>query len=197
MNEKNQIVDNPLLLTSLFSEGIFYIPTEGIAKIDEAIQIENQQVELSTDEVNEVVIEKEITQKSVEIKKIELPESTVINIIIDPEMVHWPEKLTEPLTKMMGAIRLDGKPLILSDFAVYNLTLFPEVTDISKFISELNSNRVLIWSTNLKTEAFQTINSEYILANKQVLWLKDVLDVMSNNESKMEAWIPMKKFFKM
>ena len=98
---------------------------------------------------------------------------------------------------MMGAIRLDGKPLNLSDFAVFNLTLYPEVTDISKFISELNSDRVLIWSTNLKTEAFQTINSEYILANKQVLWLKDVLDVMANNESKMEAWIPMKKFFKM
>ena len=28
MSEKKQIVDNPLLLTSLFSEGIFYIPTE-------------------------------------------------------------------------------------------------------------------------------------------------------------------------
>ena len=197
MNEKNQIVDNPLLLTSLFSGGVFYIPTEGIAKIDEAIQIENQQVELLTQQDNEVEIEKEITQKSVEIKKIEIPVSTVVNIIIDPEMVHWPEKLTEPLTKMMGAIRLDGKPLNLSDFAVFNLTLYPEVTDISKFISELNSDRVLIWSTNLKTEAFQTINSEYILANKQVLWLKDVLDVMANNESKMEAWIPMKKFFKM
>jgi len=80
---------------------------------------------------------------------------------------------------------------------VYNLTLFPEVTDISKFISELNTQRILIWSTNLKTEVFQTINSEYLLANKQVLWLKDVLDVMANNESKMEAWILMKKFFKM
>jgi hypothetical protein len=98
---------------------------------------------------------------------------------------------------MMGALRIDGKPLALADFAVYNLTLFPEVTDISKFISELNTQRVLIWSTKLNTEAFQIINAEYSLANKQVLWLKDVLDVMANNESKMEAWIAMKKFFKM
>jgi len=197
MSEKIQIVDNPLLLTSLFSEGIFYIPTEKKSLEKELVNIENQQVEV-LDNVSEIVeIQKEITQNIVEIKKIEIPLSTVVNIIIDVELAHWPEKFTEPLTKMMGALRIDGKPLTLADFAVYNLTLFPEVTDISKFISELNTQRILIWSTNLKTEVFQTINSEYLLANKQVLWLKDVLDVMANNESKMEAWILMKKFFKM
>ena len=197
MNEKIQIVDNPLLLTSLFSEGIFYIPTEKKDIAEEVVTLENQQVEVLKNETENIEIEKEIAQNLVEIKKIEIPESTVVNIIIDPELAHWPEKLNEPLKKMMGALRIDGKPLTLADFAVYNLTLFPEVTDISKFISELNTQRVLIWSTKLKTEAFQIINAEYILANKQVLWLKDVLDVMANNESKMEAWIAMKKFFKM
>jgi hypothetical protein len=197
MNEKIQIVDNPLLLTSLFSGGIFHIPSDEKVLQDEVINSENQQVEVSNNESGNVEIEKEINQNLVEIKKIEIPVSTVINIIIDAELAHWPEKLNLPLSKMMGAIRIDGKPLALADFAVYNLSLFPEVKDISKFISDLNTNRVLIWSTNLKTEAFQTINSEYILANKQVLWLKDVLDVMANNESKMEAWILMKKFFKM
>ncbi len=197
MNEKIQIVDNPLLLTSLFSEGVFYIPTENKVIAEEVVKVENQQVEVSQIENVNVEIEQEITQNIPEIKKIELPESTVVNIIIDTELVHWPEKLNEPIKKMMGALRIDGKPLTLADFSVYNLTLFPEVKDISKFISDLNTKRVLIWSTNLKTEAFQTINAEYSLANKQVLWLKDVLDVMANNESKMEAWIPMKKFFKM
>lgn len=197
MNEKIQIVDNPLLLTSLFSGGIFYIPTENKGEAEEVVDSENQQVEVLNIETLNEEIEEKMAQDLVEIKKIELPESTLVNIIIDAELAHWPEKFNGPLTKLMGAIRIDGKPLALADFSVYNLTLFPEVTDISKFISELNTNRVLIWSTNLKTEAFQTINSEYILANKQVLWLKDVLDVMSNNESKMEAWIPMKKFFKM
>lgn len=197
MSEKIQIVDNPLLLTSLFSGGIFYVPTENKVIEEEVLKLENQQVEVLSNESENVEIEKEITQNIVEIKKTELPVSKVVNIIIDAELAHWPEKFNEPLTKMMGALRIDGKPLTLSDFAVYNLTLFPEVTDISKFISELNTQRVLIWSTNRKTEVFQTINSEYIIANKQVLWLKDVLDVMSNNESKMEAWIPMKKFFKM
>lgn len=197
MNEKIQIVDNPLLLTSLFSGGIFYIPTENKSVSEEVVNSENQQVEVLINETENVEIEQEIAQNVVEIKKIELPESTVVNIIIDAELAHWPEKLNEPLTKMMGALRIDGKPLTLADFAVYNLSMFPEVNDISKFISELNTQRVLIWSTKLKTEAFQTINAEYTLANKQVLWLKDVLDVMSNNESKMEAWIPMKKFFKM
>jgi hypothetical protein len=197
MNEKIQIVDNPLLLTSLFSGGIFYIPTENKSVSEEVVNSENQQVEVLINKTENVEIEQEIAQNVVEIKKIELPESTVVNIIIDAELAHWPEKLNEPLTKMMGALRIDGKPLTLADFAVYNLSMFPEVNDISKFISELNTQRVLIWSTKLKTEAFQTINAEYTLANKQVLWLKDVLDVMSNNESKMEAWIPMKKFFKM
>jgi len=197
MNEKIQIVDNPLLLTSLFSGGIFYIPTENKGIAEEVVKVENQQVEVSEIETINVEIEQEITQNIVEIKKIEIPESTVVNIIIDTELAHWPEKLNEPIKKMMGALRIDGKPLTLADFSVYNLTLFPEVKDISKFISDLNTKRVLIWSTNLKTEAFQTINAEYSLANKQVLWLKDVLDVMANNESKMEAWIPMKKFFKM
>jgi len=197
MNEKIQIVDNPLLLTSLFSGGIFYIPTENKGIAEEVVKVENQQVEVSEIETVNVEIEQEITQNIVEIKKIEIPESTVVNIIIDTELAHWPEKLNEPLTKMMGALRIDGKPLTLADFAVYNLTLFPEVTDISKFIAELNTTNVLIWSTKLKTEAFQTINSEYLMANKKVLWLKDVLDVMANNESKMEAWILMKKFFKM
>jgi hypothetical protein len=197
MNEKKQIVDNPLLLTSLFSEGIFYIPNEGIGIVEEVINVENQQVEVAEIASNDSKIEIENTPISAEIKKIEIPESTVINIIIDPDNVHWPEKLTEPLTKMMGAIRLEGKPLTLSDFAVYNLTLFPEVTDISKFISQLKTQRVIIWSTKLKTDAFSSINNEYTLANKQVLWLKDILDVMINNESKMEAWIQMKKFFKM
>ncbi len=197
MNEKIQIVDNPLLLTSLFSGGIFYIPTEKNREADDVVNSEYQQVDVLNNATEDGEIDEEFAPNIVEIKKIELPVSTVVNIIIDAELAHWPEKLNEPLTKMMGAIRIDGKPLALADFAVYNLTLFPEVTDITKFISELNSHRVLIWSTNLKTEAFQTINSEYLLANKQVLWLKDVLDVMSNNESKMEAWISMKKFFKM
>jgi hypothetical protein len=197
MNEKIQIVDNPLLLTSLFSEGIFYIPTDTEGTEEEVIKIENQQVEVPNIEPENMEIELEINQNLVEIKKIELPESTVVNIIIDAELVHWPEKLNEPLTKMMGALRIDGKPITLADFAVYNLTMFPDVTDISEFISELNTQKVLIWSTNLKTEAFSVINSEYLLANKKVLWLKDVLDVMSNTESKMQAWIPMKKFFKM
>ena len=197
MNEKIQIVDNPLLLTSLFSGGIFYIPTEKNREADDVVNSEYQQVDVLNNATEDGEIDEEFAPNIVEIKKIELPVSTVVNIIIDAELAHWPEKLNEPLTKMMGAIRIDGKPLALADFAVYNLTLFPEVTDITKFISELNSHKVLIWSTNLKTEAFQTINSEYLLANKQVLWLKDVLDVMSNNESKMEAWISMKKFFKM
>lgn len=197
MNEKIQIVDNPLLLTSLFSEGIFYIPNEEKGKSNEVVNIENQQVEEVVLESNDSKIEIENVPNSVEIKKVEIPESTVVNIIIDPEMVHWPEKLTEPLTKMMSAMRIDGKQLALSDFAVYNLTLFPQVTDISKFIADLKTQRVIIWSTSLKTEAFPAVNNEYLLANKQVLWLKSVLDVMTNNESKMEAWIPMKKFFKM
>lgn len=197
MNEKIQIVDNPLLLTSLFSEGIFYIPNEEKGKSNEVVNIENQQVEEVVLESNDSKIEIDNVPNSVEIKKVEIPESTVVNIIIDPEMVHWPEKLTEPLTKMMSAMRIDGKQLALSDFAVYNLTLFPQVTDISKFIADLKTQRVIIWSTSLKTEAFPAVNNEYLLANKQVLWLKSVLDVMINNESKMEAWIPMKKFFKM
>jgi len=197
MNEKKQIVDNPLLLTSLFSGGVFYIPTEKKSLNKEELNTDNQQVEAINIEKVNVEITKEIVQNVVEIKKIEITESLVINIIIDTELAHWPEKLNEPLKKMMGALRIDGKPLTLADFAVYNMSLFPEVTDISKFISELNTQRILIWSTNLKTEVFQTINSEYLLANKQVLWLKDILDVMANNESKMEAWILMKKFFQM
>jgi len=197
MNEKKQIVDNPLLLTSLFSGGVFYIPTEKKSLNKEELNTENQQVEAINIEKGNVEITKEIVQNVVEIKKIEITESLVINIIIDTELAHWPEKLNEPLKKMMGALRIDGKPLTLADFAVYNMSLFPEVTDISKFISELNTKRVLIWSTKLKTVAFQTINAEYLLANKQVLWLKDILDVMANNESKMEAWILMKKFFQM
>lgn len=197
MNEKNQIVDNPLLLTSLFSEGIFYIPNNEKAVVQETVKIESQQVEELNGQTTDLENNIENSPKSAEIKKIEIPESTVINIIIDSELVHWPAKLNEPLTKMMGAVRIDGKPLALSDFAVYNLTVFSEVTDISKFVSELNTKRVIIWSTKLKTDAFSTINTEYLLANKQVLWLKDILDVMTNNETKMEAWILMKKFFKM
>jgi hypothetical protein len=197
MNEKIQIVDNPVLLTSLFSGGIFYIPSESKGVTDEVLNSENQQVEVLNIEAKNAEIVQKIAQNVVEIKKIEIPESTVVNIIIEAELAHWPEKLNEPLKKMMGALRIDGKSLALADYAVYNLTLFPEVTDISKFISDLNTKRVLIWSTQLKTDAFQTINSEYTLANKQVLWLKDVLDVMANNETKMEAWIQMKKFFKM
>ena len=72
MNEKIQIVDNPLLLTSLFSEGVFYIPTENKVIAEEVVKVENQQVEVSQIENVNVEIEQEITQNIPEIKKIEL-----------------------------------------------------------------------------------------------------------------------------
>lgn len=197
MNEKNQIVDNPLLLTSLFSEGIFYIPSDKTVRQEIDVVAKNQQVEDDVlPKTGEGIIEN-ITENVEIIKKIELPQSVVINIIIDSEKAHWPAKLSEPLTRMMAAIKIDGVSLNLSDFAVYNLIMFPEVSDISKFILELNTNRVIIWSTQLKIENFPQINAEYTVANKQVLWLKDILDVMANTENKMEAWVSMKKFFKM
>ncbi len=177
MAEKNQIVDNPLLLTSLYSRGVFYIPQQ--KKQDESA-VENL-------DIQEV--------KTVEPSKIVLPESTIIHLIYDKEPAHWPTYLNEPLTKIMSAVTINGVPVPISDYAVYNLTLMPEVKDITKFISELNTKLIMIWSTNLKIEGWKGVNSEYLVADKKVLWLKDIQIVMSSKEEKIGAWTSMKKFF--
>lgn len=200
MSEKKQIVDNPLLLTSLFSEGVFYIPNQQDSKSKLTSNTEIQVVEtvemksdLVDDNDNKVI---ENPPKD-EIKKIKLPESLVINLIYDKNPSHWPEYLNEPLTKIMGAIKIDGKQITISDYAVYNLTLMPEVKDISKFISELNTKRIMIWSSQLKIDGWEGLNREYQLTDKKVLWLKDIGTVMSTQAEKIEAWNSMKKFFNM
>ena len=200
MSEKKQIVDNPLLLTSLFSEGVFYIPSQQVSMPKLSSNTENQVVETvegKSDfvvEINNTVIENPPKE---EIKKIILPESLVIHLIYDKNPSHWPEYLNEPLTKIMGAIKIEGKPITISDYAVYNLTLMPEVKDISKFISELNSKRIMIWSSQLKIDGWEGLNREYQLTDKKVLWLKDIGTVMSTQAEKIEAWNSMKKFFNM
>jgi hypothetical protein len=200
MSEKKQIVDNPLLLTSLFSEGVFYIPSNQKPLSIPTPKIENQEVETLEVKADSVVeIENKVIENppKEEIKKIILPEATVINLIYDKNPSHWPEYLNEPLTKIMGAIKIDGKPIAISDYAVYNLTLMPEVKDISKFIAELNTKRIMIWSSQLKIEGWEGLNKEYQLADKKVLWLKDIGAVMSTQTDKIEAWTSMKKFFNM
>lgn len=200
MSEKKQIVDNPLLLTSLFSEGVFYIPSNQKPLSIPTPKIENQEVETLEVKADSVVeIENKVIENppKEEIKKIILPEATVINLIYDKNPSHWPEYLNEPLTKIMCAIKIDGKPIAISDYAVYNLTLMPEVKDISRFIAELNTKRIMIWSSQLKIEGWEGLNKEYQLADKKVLWLKDIGAVMSTQTDKIEAWTSMKKFFNM
>lgn len=177
MAEKNQIVDNPLLLTSLYSQGIFYIPQQKKQEDQIVDKIDIQEV------------------KTPETTKIVLPESTIIHLIYDKEPAHWPTYLNEPLTKIMSAVTINGVPVPISDYAVYNLTLMPEVKDITKFISELNTKLVMIWSTNLIVEGWKGVNSEYLLAEKKILWLKDIQTVMSSKDEKIGAWTSMKKFF--
>lgn len=182
MSEKNQIVDNPLLLTSLYSQGVFHIPGKKNELVESIKKIENQ-------EVNE--------EKEIENKKIELPESTVIHLIYDKQPSHWPEYLNEPLSKIMSAVKIEGKPIPISDYAVYNLTLMPEVKDITKFITELNTKSIMLWSSNLKILGWEGVNREYLVENKKILWLKDIQTVMSAQSEKIEAWTSMKKFFNM
>lgn len=193
MSEKKQIVDNPLLLTSLFSEGVFYIPNEQNRFVNSPSKIDNHEVETS------IGNEKKAFGKSgkEEIKKLILPEAMVINLIFDENPSHWPEYLNEPLKKIMGAIKLDGNSIAISDYAVYNLSFMPEVKDISKFITDLNTNHIIIWSSQLKIEGWEGFNKEYQLVDKKVLWLKDIGTVMSTQKDKIEAWTSMKFFFNM
>lgn len=180
MAEKNQIVDNPLLLTSLYSQGIFHIPQQ------------KKQEEIPTDKID---IQEVKQVETAEPTKIVLPESTIIHLIYDKEPAHWPTYLNEPLSKIMSAVTINGVHVPISDYAVYNLTLMPEVKDITKFISELNTKLIMIWSTNLKIEGWKGVNSEYLVADKKVLWLKDIQTVMSSKDEKIGAWTSMKKFF--
>lgn len=179
MTEKNQIVDNPLLLTSLYSQGIFYIKDLKNEKVEAVEKIENQEVNVPN------------------LQKIELPFSTVIHLIHDQQPTHWPANLNEPLSKIMSAVKMNGKSIEISEFAVYNLTLLPEIKDITKFIGELNTNMVIIWSTNMQIQGWKGVNFEYQVDSKKVLWLKDIQTVMSAQIEKIEAWTSMKKFFNM
>lgn len=200
MSEKKQIVDNPLLLTSLYSEGVFYIPNKETVNKMPTSSKENQLVgndELKVEAQNIPSENLEVKPEKVEVKKIQLPEAVVINLIYDKNPTHWPEYLNEPLTKIMGAIKIDGQPISISDYAVYNLTMMPEVKDISKFISELNTKRIMIWSSQLEIQGWEGLNREYHLGDKKILWLKDIGIVMSTQTEKIEAWTSMKKFFNM
>ncbi len=179
MTEKNQIVDNPLLLTSLYSQGVFYIKNSKNEKKIVLEKIENQEVNVPQNQ------------------KIELPFASVIHLIYDKQQTHWPENLNEPLTKIMSAVKINGKPIAISEFAVYNLTLLPEIKDITKFITELNTNMVIIWSTDMQIQGWKGVNFEYQVNEKKVLWLKDIQTVMSAQTEKIEAWTSMKKFFNM
>ena len=181
MGKEDLIVDNPLLLTSLYNTGVFFIPEQGNTeklvqesesdKSEEKTNLEPAAIELN----NETTVSE---------PKIFIPDTDVIHLVA--ELGTSPYR-TETIPNAMNAI---GKLLNAG------IPRF-EIIDIDKLEIPLEEyvqkipphTKLVIWSS----ETLE--NGELKEQSQRILSLSMPSEMLSSQEKKADHWNRIKSFF--
>lgn len=182
MGKEDLIVDNPLLLTSLFNKGIFK-NTEVKFSNDKPVSEDLNPKEQST-----LAPPEASTKSSQEIptaEQIQVPAVSVLHIVF--ETGQSPYK-TETIPNAMSALgKLANKPV--PSFEIMDLKQLP--CELAAYIALVPTNtRVILWAAELPE--IGTINID----NKRMLLLSMPSVMLSSQERKTDHWNKMKAFFK-
>ena len=194
MGKEDLIVDNPLLLTSLFGKGIFAIPDEGNGlkppTKPESITEQNEEVSVTPVVSIPPASAAEIPSKSEQKEEIpatplvSIPPVEVIHIVV--ETGNSPYK-TETIPNAMKAL---GKMLNnrVPSFVILDLSELG--VDVAVYIQRVPPNtKIVLW-------AAESPESQKIKADSQRILLLSMPSVMlSSQERKADHWNRIKAFF--
>jgi hypothetical protein len=125
MSEKHQFVDNPLLLTDLFSKGVYYFGEATEASPVGAQQVDGESISEVIDSANGAMMppaESDIsTKKGEEIlseinpNEEEMINLTLINMFFDDADQQWDTNVEASYHKLMSALKVNQEPIIPED----------------------------------------------------------------------------------
>ncbi len=125
MSEKHQFVDNPLLLTDLFSKGVYYFVEATEVSPVGAQQVDGESISEVIDSANGAMMppaESDIsTKKGEEIlseinpNEEEMISLTLINMFFDDADQQWDTNVEASYHKLMSALKVNQEPIIPED----------------------------------------------------------------------------------
>ena len=186
MGKEDLIVDNPLLLTSLFGKGVFALRTEienkEIAEESETVDVDSTKE--SSEEKVPLTEAVEVTDE-VEVSKIQIPQAEVLHLVVETGNSPYFEETIPNAMKAIGKLLNVGSP---PEFAIIDvLALDVAVQDYVNQIPK--TTKIVFWGN--ETELSKSLT----FSQKQVLKLCMPSVMLSSNENKAEHWAKIKSFF--
>lgn len=181
MGKEDLIVDNPLLLTSLFNTGVFFIPEQGNTE-KLSVETETKKVEekAELEQITNEVKNEPLTSES----KILIPDTDVIHLVA--ELGKSPYR-TETIPNAMNAI---GK-LLKTGIPRFEIIDIDELeVPIQEYIQKVPLHvKLIIWSSETPE------NEEIKKQSERLLSLSMPSVMLSSQERKADHWNRIKSFF--
>ena len=186
MGKEDLIVDNPLLLTSLFGKGVFALTTEMESKeITEESESDNVDSTIESSEEKEPITEVVEVTDAVEGPKIQIPQAEVLHLVIETGNSPYFEETIPNAMKAIGKLLNAGSP---PEFAIIDvLALDVAVQDYVNQIPK--TTKIVFWGN--ETELSKSLT----FSQNEVLKLSMPSIMLSSNENKAEHWAKIKSFF--
>jgi len=181
MGKEDLIVDNPLLLTSLFKSGVFFIPEQ--KNTEELIQ-ESEPSNSGENPVSEITsIDSNIETKAAELE-VQIPDTDVIHIVAELGTSAYRTEIIPNTMNAIGKLLKGGMPgFEIIDFKDLAIPLEDYVQRVSP------RTKLVIWaSESPETEGLKN-------QSKRILLLSMPSVMLSSQEKKADHWNRIKAFF--
>lgn len=201
-NEKNQIVENPLLITELFSGGLYVIPEKKVGKqetvkIEEVVteKLESISEETPVENIHNQTISVENAVSEIEVKPAEI-KFELVHLVDTLGEEICPENWKVAIENISKAIDYQGSKLSTNQFTIIPLRESQRSSSIKVFLESLNTSKIILWSNESILEDWKNNEITYSINNKEILWLPGFNVVTENDSNKRSAWVKIKNFFK-
>jgi hypothetical protein len=203
MSENRQFVENPLLLTDLFSKGVYHFgeqkETEGLpvqltedeSEGKEKISDTPSEVEVKNDFAtgNEVAEILPVVDENAE----EMITLTLINLFFDPCDAAWNDEISTAYGKLMSAVRVNQEPVISEDIEIIHAAGEKEYNPI--ILADRLAPVIFIWS-DLEIGNIPALYKARPTEKGVILRFPAFATMCSNVEMKKMVWQTMKQVLK-
>ena len=186
MGKEDLIVDNPLLLTSLFGKGVFALPTEIENKeiAEESEPVKADSTKESSEEKVPLTEAVEVTD-AVEVSNIQIPQAEVLHLVVETGNSPYFEETIPNAMRAIGKLLNAGAP---PEFAIIDV-LALEVA-VQDYVNQIpQTTKIVFWGNG--TEQSKSLS----FPQSHVLKLSMPSIMLSSNENKAEHWTKIKSFF--
>ena len=203
MSENRQFVENPLLLTDLFSKGVYHFG-EQVDLGEVSLQMTEDESE-GKEKISTVPSEVEVKMESTtsnEVAEIlpgvdenaeEMITLTLVNLFFDPCDATWNDEITTAYNKLMSAVRVNQEPVIPEDIEIIHAAGEKEYNPT--LLLDRLSPVIFIWS-DLEIGNIPAFYKARPTEKGVVLRFPAFATMCSNVEMKKMVWQTMKQVLK-